>query len=88
MNSGNHLPLIDVLLSQVLKLYKLQTLHSISMILYIGKPKLFIIQACQGDRLDPGVTLARTETDGHPSHTYRIPIHADFLIAYSTIPGL
>ncbi|CAH0395821.1 unnamed protein product [Bemisia tabaci] len=52
-----------------------------------GKPKLFFIQACQGDRLDPGVTLMkRTETDSGPM-SYRIPVHADFLIAYSTIPG-
>nr|XP_018910199.1 PREDICTED: caspase-1-like isoform X2 [Bemisia tabaci] len=51
-----------------------------------GKPKLFFIQACQGDRLDPGVTLMkRTETDSGPM-SYRIPVHADFLIAYSTIP--
>ncbi|XP_076238891.1 caspase-1 [Calliopsis andreniformis] len=53
-----------------------------------GKPKLFFIQACQGDRLDPGVTLKdRTETDGQPASTFRIPSQADFLIAYSTIPG-
>lgn len=55
-----------------------------------GKPKLFFIQACQGDRLDGGVTLHnRTETDSADSQTmaYKIPVHADFLIAYSTIPG-
>jgi len=52
-----------------------------------GKPKLFFIQACQGDKLDSGVTMNRTETDGHPSDSYRIPSQADFLIAYSTIPG-
>ncbi|XP_011696428.1 PREDICTED: caspase-1-like, partial [Wasmannia auropunctata] len=53
-----------------------------------GKPKLFFIQACQGDKLDPGVSLKeRTETDGHPFPTFRIPTQADFLIAYSTIPG-
>ncbi|XP_018320704.1 caspase-1 isoform X2 [Agrilus planipennis] len=52
-----------------------------------GKPKMFFIQACQGDRLDGGVTLSRTETDGHGSSSYRIPLQADFLIAYSTVPG-
>ena len=53
-----------------------------------GKPKLFFIQACQGDKLDSGVTLKdRTETDGQPASTFRIPSQADFLIAYSTIPG-
>ncbi|XP_049839585.1 caspase-1-like isoform X3 [Schistocerca gregaria] len=50
-----------------------------------GKPKLFFIQACQGDKLDGGITL-RTETDGAPL-SYRIPTQADFLIAYSTVPG-
>ncbi|XP_050548169.1 caspase-1-like isoform X2 [Daktulosphaira vitifoliae] len=49
-----------------------------------GKPKLFFIQACQGDRLDGGVLL-RTQVDG--SQSFRIPVYADFLIAYSTIPG-
>ncbi|XP_043248951.1 caspase-like [Colletes gigas] len=53
-----------------------------------GKPKLFFIQACQGDRLDAGVSMKdRTETDGQSVSSFRIPTHADFLIAYSTIPG-
>lgn len=52
-----------------------------------GKPKMFFIQACQGDKLDAGVTMLRaTETDSG-SHSYKIPVHSDFLIAYSTIPG-
>ncbi|XP_054258396.1 caspase-1-like isoform X2 [Macrosteles quadrilineatus] len=50
-----------------------------------GKPKLFFIQACQGDKLDAGVTLKQTQVDSSPSYT--IPAHADFIIAYSTIPG-
>lgn len=55
-----------------------------------GKPKLFFIQACQGEQLDGGVLLNRTETDSSDSHSslsYKIPSHADFLIAYSTKPG-
>ena len=55
-----------------------------------GKPKLFFIQACQGTRLDRGVTLMEadsvTENDAAVS-SYKIPNHADFLIAFSTIPG-
>jgi len=51
-----------------------------------GKPKLFFIQACQGDQLDHGVKMVRTEHDAGAT-TYRIPNHADFLIVYSTIPG-
>ena len=54
-----------------------------------GKPKLFFIQACQGDQLDSGMKLkpvAHTETDS-AALSYKIPSHADFLIAYSTIPG-
>lgn len=52
-----------------------------------GKPKLFFIQACQGDKLDGGITLSRTETDGSSSASYKIPTHADFLIVFSTVPG-
>lgn len=51
-----------------------------------GKPKVFFIQACQGDQLDGGITLSRTQVDGNPI-SYKIPTQADFLIAYSTVPG-
>lgn len=53
-----------------------------------GKPKLFFVQACQGDQLDAGTTLEKFQTDSSTNATsYKIPSYADFLIAYSTIPG-
>ncbi|CAH1119858.1 unnamed protein product [Phaedon cochleariae] len=52
-----------------------------------GKPKLFFLQACQGDKLDGGINLSKTETDGECYNTYRIPVQADFLIVYSTVKG-
>uniref|UniRef100_A0A182N1J2 Caspase n=1 Tax=Anopheles dirus TaxID=7168 RepID=A0A182N1J2_9DIPT len=55
-----------------------------------GKPKLFFVQACQGDQLDGGVLMSaqeRTETDGSGGVSYKLPTHADFLFAFSTIPG-
>lgn len=53
----------------------------------VGKPKLFVIQACQGDKYDDGITLTRDiETDGwfEPN---KIPVNPDFLIALSSVPG-
>lgn len=49
-------------------------------------------QACRGERLDSGVTLVshrpRSETDSSTSSTsYKIPTHADFLMAYSSVEG-
>ncbi|XP_060520226.1 caspase-1-like [Cylas formicarius] len=52
-----------------------------------GKPKMFFLQACQGDKLDGGVNLRTTETDGEIYNTYKIPVQADFLIVYSTVKG-
>jgi hypothetical protein len=51
--------------------------------------QLFFIQACQGDKLDAGISMRSqvTETDSNSTISYSIPVHADFLIAYSTIPG-
>merc|ERR1711915_961072 len=54
-----------------------------------GKPKLFFLQACQGSKMDHGVTVlanrVRTSTDSFAS--YRTPLHADFLLAHSTVAG-
>lgn len=54
-----------------------------------GKPKLFFVQACRGQKLDPGVRLVmnhQTETDSG-CDSYKIPKMADFLIAFSTVEG-
>lgn len=48
-----------------------------------GKPKLFFIQACRGTKLMEGI-------DANPfkiQYVNKIPMEADFLIAYSTISG-
>ncbi|XP_051160538.1 uncharacterized protein LOC127281088 [Leptopilina boulardi] len=55
-----------------------------------GKPKLFFFQACRGDNFDLGFTFSgssdSSETDSSAA-SYKIPNHADFLFAYSTVQG-
>jgi len=54
-----------------------------------GKPKLFFIQACRGKKIDNGIKAykgERSQFDSSPS-SFKIPTHADFLIAYSSMEG-
>lgn len=53
----------------------------------VGKPKLFFIQACQGALLDNGVVVRRSRDDIDSVSYFKIPTYADFMIAYSTVPG-
>lgn len=48
-----------------------------------GKPKLFFIQACRGSNFVEGIDSNPYEVN----YVNKIPVEADFLLAYSTIAG-
>lgn len=48
-----------------------------------GKPKLFFFQACQGHEYMDGMDV----TDAPQDNRVSVPAEADFLYAYSTVPG-
>ncbi|XP_072046785.1 uncharacterized protein [Amphiura filiformis] len=57
----------------------------------IGKPKLFFIQACQGNVKQPGRRPVESDNDNPPDNAQTIidtiPIANDYLVGYSTLPG-
>jgi len=57
--------------------------------LWVGKPKLFFIQACQGDKYMDGMQAeGLDQVDSPPdTPTVLLPTQSDFLFAYSTPSG-
>lgn len=56
----------------------------------VGKPKIFIWQACRGDNLDDAVTEMSVEDDEMAVDAgvlYTLPAGADFIMCYSTAEG-
>lgn len=54
----------------------------------VGKPKLFFIQACRGNSfMDPIGLVDSSPFDTNEQCVAKIPMQADFLIAYSTVSG-
>ncbi|KFB47561.1 hypothetical protein ZHAS_00015525 [Anopheles sinensis] len=52
-----------------------------------GKPKILIVQACQGSDLQSAVPVPTYEHDGLDSDDRTASVFMDFLVAWSTVPG-
>uniref|UniRef100_A0A182SF59 Caspase family p20 domain-containing protein n=1 Tax=Anopheles maculatus TaxID=74869 RepID=A0A182SF59_9DIPT len=52
-----------------------------------GKPKLLIVQACQGADLQSAVPIPNLEHDGLDGGEKTASVFMDFLVAWSTVPG-
>lgn len=80
----------EVYLKNIFKLFNNENCPAL-----IGRPKLFFIQACRGEKYDPGVPLpayydVRSDGDLIPENKRSVtrgPTWTDMLITYSTIEG-
>ncbi|XP_059489241.1 uncharacterized protein LOC132204636 [Neocloeon triangulifer] len=52
-----------------------------------GKPKLFFIQACKGEKKDEGRKISVDSFNQSSQSYFTIPCEADFFFAFSTVPG-
>lgn len=80
----------EVYLKNIFKLFNNENCPAL-----IGRPKLFFIQACRGEKYDPGVSFpvyynVRSDGDLIPENKRSVtrgPTWTDMLITYSTIEG-
>ncbi|KAM7105709.1 caspase-10 isoform 3-T6 [Molossus nigricans] len=55
-----------------------------------NKPKLFFIQACQGEEIQSSVSIQADAINPEPTHPPledSVPVEADFLLGLATVPG-
>lgn len=56
----------------------------------LNKPKLFFIQACQGEEIQSSVCIEADAINSEPAHPPlqdSVPVEADFLLGLATVPG-